>query len=608
MTPLNTHPGSAARGLRRPFLQAASDLLTASARRSPDRARPRLEGLEDRCLLSVTITEFTLPTANANPGWITAGPDGNLWFTVGYVNGQPTNIIGMISPTTHAITEFSTPTANSAPGAITVGPDGNLWFNEFSANKIGEINPATHAITEFPLPPGKTFKGNLELHGISAGADGNIWFTESLTNQIGMINPVTHAITLFAVPTSSAGPNVITEGPDGNLWFTELDGNIGMVNPTTHAITEFPIPPTGEATYGITAGPDGDLWFTALAGDIGMINPVTHASTLFPVANNPEIAGITAGPDGKLWFAESTAGKIGMINPATHTITEFTVPYANSFPFGITTGPDGNLWFADNVNGSIGVVTLNQTSLVTTQQPPASVTAGTPFGLTVEAEDSSGNLVTSFNGMVTVALASNPGGATLGGTLTVTASAGVATFSGLTLTKAASGYTLAATSSGLGQGVTSAMTVTPSSPTQLMITQQPPGTVKVNSAFTMKASIEDPYGNVVTTASGTVGVAFASNPTGATLGGTTSVTTSQGVASFTNLTINKTGSGYTLEVSSSGLSSAITSAINVTKNGMSSALATPTTTRTPDPLLAPLVLDSPDLWDGLGFKKRSRRV
>ena len=75
---------------------------------------------------------------------------------------------------------------------------------------------------------------------------------------------------------------------------------------------------------------------------------------------------------------------------------------------------------------------------------------------------------------MTVALANNPGGATLGGTLTVTASGGVATFSGLTLTKAASGYTLVATSSGLGEGVTNAITVTPASATQLVITQQPP--------------------------------------------------------------------------------------------------------------------------------------
>ena len=87
-------------------------------------------------------------------------------------------------------------------------------------------------------------------------------------------------------------------------------------------------------------------------------------------------------------------------------------------------------------------------------QPPASVTAGSGFGLTVQAEDSSGNPITSFNGTVTVALGTNPGGATLGGTLTATASNGVATFSGLTLNKAAAGYMLYASGGGYGWGVT----------------------------------------------------------------------------------------------------------------------------------------------------------
>ena len=114
-----------------------------------------------------------------------------------------------------------------------------------------------------------------------------------------------------------------------------------------------------------------------------------------------------------------------------------------------------------------------------TQQPPASVTAGSPFGLTVEAEDSSGNLDSSFNGTVTVALANNPGGATLGGTLSVTASNGVATFSGLTLNKAASGYTLLVSSSGLDSATTGAITVTPAAASQLVITQQPPASVIV---------------------------------------------------------------------------------------------------------------------------------
>jgi hypothetical protein len=382
-----------------------------------------------------------------------------------------------------------------------------------------------------------------------------------------MINPTSHAITEFPVPTANASPFWITVGPDGNLWFTEYNvGQIGEINPTTHDIAEFAVPTAGSGPKGIAAGPDGNLWFA------------------------------------------DASGKIGMINPSTHAITEFSIPYANSYPVGITTGPDSNVWFVD-WNHSIGVINLQ--NLVVTVQPPATVTAGSGFGLTVQAEDSSGNLITSFNGTVTVGLASNPGGATLGGTLTVTASGGVATFSGLTLTKAASGYTLVATAGGLGQGVTSAMTVTPASATQLVITQQPPATVKVSSPFTMKASIEDTYGNVVTTASNSVSVAFANNPTGATLGGTTSVTASQGVASFTNLTINKIGSGYTLQVSSSGLPSTTSNAIKVSQNGKapSTLLASaPAGTTAPDLSLAPLVLDSPDLWDGVGFKRRSRRV
>jgi hypothetical protein len=46
----------------------------------------------------------------------------------------------------------------------------------------------------------------------------------------------------------------------------------------------------------------------------------------------------------------------------------------------------------------------------------------------------------------------------------------------------------------------------------------------------------------------------------------------------------------------------------VVGSATSIALAVTTTTSPPDPLLAPLVLDSPDLWDGLGFKKRPRSI
>ena len=132
MTPSETHPRTAARGLCRAFLQAAGDRLTARGhRRSADRVRalPRLEGLEDRCLLSPTITEFPVPAANAGPSGITAGPDGNLWFT----EFRTADKIGMINPTTHAITEFRHPHRQLRSRGITAGPDGNLWFTEPSS-------------------------------------------------------------------------------------------------------------------------------------------------------------------------------------------------------------------------------------------------------------------------------------------------------------------------------------------------------------------------------------------------------------------------------------------------------------------------------------------
>jgi streptogramin lyase len=555
--------------------------------------------LEDRRLLSGIsgTTEFPV---QAIPRWITLGPDGDLW-TYDTLDG----LTDVFSPTTHTTTQLK-----ESWGIIAAGPDGNAWATQ--GQYIIKINPVTFATTSYRLPQTGPHAYFNSAGNITAGPDGNLWFTDASSSgaaYIAMINPTTDGISEFATPNLNSGVSWMTPGPGGNLSFTDGD-SIGMFNLTTHAVTEFPVGiPFPDRT--ITAGPDGNLWFPLVTG-IGQFNPTTHAIAVLPIpASDINPSFITSGPDGNVWFTDAVPGsaRIGRVNVTTGAITEYPLPYTNSFPQGITTGADGNLWFADHGTHAIAVATLSSTELVVTQQPPASVTAGSPFGLTVQAEDSSGNPVASFNGTVTVGLGINPGGATLGGTLTATATNGVATFSGLPLNTAASSYTLVVSGVGLGWGVTSPMTVTPAAATQVVITQQPSATVAVNSPFNLQASIEDAYGNVVTTATNTVNVAFANDPTGAPLGGTLSVTTSQGVASFTNLTINRTGSGYTLQVSSSGLTSATSNPINVTKNGRTaSTLLAPAGSPATDLSLAPLVLDSPDLWDGLGFKKRSRPI
>ena len=114
----------------------------------------------------------------------------------------------------------------SFPQGITAGRDGNLWFTEAFASKIGRITPSG-AITEFPTPTRRSSPS----YGITMGREGNLWFTEEGANQIGRIT-MGGRIAEFPVPTPESQPTGITATPNGNLWFTELFANkIGVLNP-----------------------------------------------------------------------------------------------------------------------------------------------------------------------------------------------------------------------------------------------------------------------------------------------------------------------------------------------------------------------------------------
>src|SRR5262245_12555310 len=69
------------------------------------------------------------------------------------------------------IQEFSVPNPNSDPAGITAGADGNLWFTD--GEKVGRITVAGQ-ITEFP--PVGLF--GFDLVGITSGPDGNLWVTD----------------------------------------------------------------------------------------------------------------------------------------------------------------------------------------------------------------------------------------------------------------------------------------------------------------------------------------------------------------------------------------------------------------------------------------------
>ena len=107
-------------------------------------------------------------------------------------------------------------------------------------------------------------------------------------------------------------------------------------------------------------------------------------------------------------------------------------------------------------------------------EPPSQVAHGVGFVATLDVEDQFGNVETGYDGSVTIALDNNPSECGAGRSSSVTASGGVATFSGLTISIVGNGYTLVATGDGLTSPASTPINVTPIPPAKLEMTTQPP--------------------------------------------------------------------------------------------------------------------------------------
>jgi hypothetical protein len=79
----------------------------------------------------------------------------------------------------------------------------------------------------------------------------------------------------------------------------------------------------------------------------------------------------------------------------------------------------------------------------------------------------------------------------------------------------------------------------------------------------VQVEVVDQFGNLVANAKATITIAIAANPGGGTLSGRTTVSTSGGVASFSDLKIDKHGFGYTLTATGRGLNAATSTGFNI---------------------------------------------
>jgi len=232
--------------------------------------------------------------------------------------------------------------------------------------------------------------------------------------------------------------------------------------------------------------------------------------------------------------------------------------YSAGAGYDLTTGrgsPIANKVITDLI-GSSTTTTANHFAI----SSPTSATAGTSFTITVSAENASNAVMTSFTG--NVSFTSSDGLAGLPAAYTFTAAdKGVHTFT-VTL-KTAGSETVTATS-GSVSGIDT-VTVNPGAPTHLAFSQQPANATVGTTLPTVTVTELDAYGNVATQDSTTrITLALGTNPGGATLTGGGAVTVSHGVATFTGLSLNKAGNGYTLTATGGTMPKITSSSFNVT--------------------------------------------
>jgi streptogramin lyase len=319
------------------------------------------------------ITEF-LPLTLANaPGEITAGPDGNLWFTEeGVLPG-----IGRIT-TSGSITEYPAGLTSGfsllmTPKGVTKGPDGNLWFTEQGAiaDGVARLDPGTGSVVEYPL------SASADPTAITTGSDGNLWFLERGVTKIGRITPDGDVDEFNAGLSGSDTLNDITSGPDGQLWVTiaASGGNriesFSPSNPDDPCFWSTHL--TGTPNQ-IVAASDRKLYFTesddpAAIGRIKTDGNIKEYRTGLTADSAP--AGLAEGDKGMLWFTGGASpGRIGRMEIAKHAFEEITAGTGlgidltpDAAPAGIAHGADGNMWFTESgLTGKIGRVFLGPTA------------------------------------------------------------------------------------------------------------------------------------------------------------------------------------------------------------------------------------------------------
>jgi adhesin/invasin len=334
--------------------------------------------------------------------------------------------------------------------------------------------------------------------------------------------------------STTAGANTVAASGEG------LDGS-----PLIFTVTGTPTAPTQIAAQG------GDNQ-TATVGSAVSVAPAVVVRDQF---SNP-VPGIP------VTFTVSAGG--GSTSAATVTTNASGVATLTTWTLGTAAGVNTLAVTADGTPGAVLTATgqPGPVTAIAIQRQPSGAASGSAFARQpiIRLADAFGNQVTTASSTVTASVAS---GGTISGTTSVASVNGIAAFTDLAITGEGS-TTLSFSATGGTSAVTSSA-FTVSAPAgaaaQLVVGTQPSGATSAK-VFTVQPDVEVRDAAGINATAGAFSVtASLSSPTG-TLTGTTTVTTVNGIATFTDLGVIGSGT-YTLDFAATSLTGASSASLSV---------------------------------------------
>jgi hypothetical protein len=284
----------------------------------------------------------------------------------------------------------------------------------------------------------------ITLHGASAGKYSLT--STSATTTANILAAAQGLLTVTGVPTTPQAYNTFftvgAVGGSGTGAVTFAASGACSVTGTTVTMT------SGTGTCSVTATKAADANYSATtSAPVPVLAALASQAALtvtgVPASAQPRGASFTVGAGGGSGAGAVTFAASGACSVSGTTVT--MTGGTGTCSVTATKAGDTNYSAITSAPALVSVAASGVAAkLIFATEPPASGTAGAPFGAVVQVLDVYGNLVASSS--VPVTITSTAAG--IAGTTSVAASGGVATFTGLVLNTPGS-YTLTASSPGL---------------------------------------------------------------------------------------------------------------------------------------------------------------